>query len=935
MTNKRREFTEGIRQRPTTTATSQEGEERVDSADNKKKVYLDGSERAVLTEDQSQTVTNKTIDVDNNTITNIEVDNLKSGVLDTDLSTVSVSDDTLPSAKAVKDYVDSVAAGQDSADEISYDNSTSGLTATDVQAAVDEVEGRLDTAETGLSDHLADAVDAHDASAISNTASGNLTSTDVQSSLVELQTDIDTRALDSDLTTHISDTSTHGVSGNILGDSDSQTVTNKTIDADNNTISNLAHGAEVDNPSSGVHGVTGSVVGTTDTQNLSNKKISDALSFDQISTPTDPAAGDNKLYFKSDNKLYKLNSAGEEEVVGADAANWGTANRLNLFEDGDAETADLPAFVDSANMITSITTSPTDVGRGIQSYRHVTTAANETAESPQLPVPSAYRNRDFIFLNFYAKCDADFTIRLRDKTNSKILIEEVIPNNSNVYTFHQFSSSFLSSMENVTYEVESSAAQTFHLDDIYIGLEGQLAHSSSRVFFAANLVSDQAIDTTATTTVQFDTIDYDSHNSWDSGAYKYVVPKSGKYLVNLALATVGLVSNDLLQARVNKNGSLIASEFHSTASSNSHASVTREISLDAGDELQFLTKTSSDVLWSLSGNPDGATCYVSVTSIELNENDLLITGTDNVSPSSLSETVATVTNTSTQYYVGFGGLEFDDDNLFSNIGSVANSDHTLTTFWECPKDGYYLVDSSVTYSDPDLQVNDVVTLGIAVDGTIVRAKPDEIVATAGGPSVSKALSINNTLFIRKGEKVSISFRHVSGVDISLGNASGFAWFTVTRVDKNPVVGLGNEVVSLSEVTTGNGGDSTTSYSTRILNTLEGDTNFCSLLANQFTLQPGKYLIEADAPAYQVGNHKIKLRNITDGTDDKFGTSEFAGTSAGTVTRSKLTYITNIASPKTYEIQHRSANVQASNGYGVDNNLGGSETYTRVKISKLK
>lgn len=53
----------------------------------------------------AQTLTNKTINADNNTITNLEVDNLKAGVLNTDL-TVATSDTQVPSSKATKDYAD-------------------------------------------------------------------------------------------------------------------------------------------------------------------------------------------------------------------------------------------------------------------------------------------------------------------------------------------------------------------------------------------------------------------------------------------------------------------------------------------------------------------------------------------------------------------------------------------------------------------------------------------------------------------------------------------------------------------------------------------------------------------------------------------------------------------------------------------------------------
>lgn len=211
-------FRKGIVIKPDNTALEGiEGEIKFDSADSKFKTTANSVAREIVDNSTTQSLTNKTIDVDNNTVSNIEVDNLKSGVLNTSSSLAGASNTQVPSALAAKDYADSVGSAADANlnnhindttdahDASSISNVPAGtIAATDVQAAINELDGDIQA-------HLNDTTDAHDASAISNTPSGNLTATDVQAALNELQSDIDTNTAASNtnatnLTNHINNT---------------------------------------------------------------------------------------------------------------------------------------------------------------------------------------------------------------------------------------------------------------------------------------------------------------------------------------------------------------------------------------------------------------------------------------------------------------------------------------------------------------------------------------------------------------------------------------------------------------------------------------------------------------------------------------------------------------------------------------------------------
>jgi hypothetical protein len=128
----------------------------------------------------AQTFTNKTIVVANNVITTAASGNLAATELNAALSELQTDLDTRATSTDLSNHINDATDAHD-ASAISF-TPAGGIVATDVQSAIAEVDA-------DLTSHLNDTADAHDASAISYAGSTNLVADNVESALDELDSE--------------------------------------------------------------------------------------------------------------------------------------------------------------------------------------------------------------------------------------------------------------------------------------------------------------------------------------------------------------------------------------------------------------------------------------------------------------------------------------------------------------------------------------------------------------------------------------------------------------------------------------------------------------------------------------------------------------------------------------------------------------------------
>ena len=511
----------------TTPSDASNGALWYDSTLGKLRGYISGSARSVVNEDQAQTLTNKTIDADSNSLSNIENGDIKAlAAIEVTKIAAVASDKALVSD--VSGYINTATT---TATELDYLSGVTSGVQSQLNAKASTSDLNTHMSDTTTHGTTGDIVGTSDTQNLSNKTFTNVTNfTDTTESTTK-----DTGALVIEGGVGIEKSVTVGVNLEVLGNLTVQgtttTLNTATLDVEDANITINSGGNDAGAEGSGLTidrtGTSGSfvyedalaskfklgaagseaqVVTVSHTQTLTNKTLTspslttpslDVMTLDgQASTPSSPSSGFYKAYVKdSTNKLTLLDSSGNETSIGAGGG------AVNFVTNPDAEAGTTGYTIDSfaaasrpAGALTGTTTgitfstSSSSPLAGVNSFTLAKDASNRQGRVVYTPITitPAYQAKvlnvsmDYIvssgtFVAGSSGVDSDVIVYLQDVTNSTSIEPSSFKFLSNSSTIaDKFQGTFQTSATGTSYRLllyfptTTTSAFTLKLDNISV-----------------------------------------------------------------------------------------------------------------------------------------------------------------------------------------------------------------------------------------------------------------------------------------------------------------------------------------------------------------------------------------------------------------------------------------------------------------------------------